>query len=393
MPEAMALEFFYSQRNDGQYLSKTPKERPFPIAKDMHGREMLTASEGYYDENKDIDTVMRVGRVVYHLKADSVVAILPVDSTGYRQDLPSRWMSEDPVKHPYQSPYVGFNNNPIFLIDPNGTSAGRYLDQETGSEIHNDGIDDNKVYMVSMSAQDAQTFKGMDSQKRTNFLQANTLPKNGLDLGNQKSSNTDVRDLTRDMDLTYTDLLNRTHWIYGEGAGTAENKEGFASQRQAARAYAHVQANVYSDNIRQNDPEKVLFDGLLNLGPGKSGLNLLNSAEFTSNNKGPYGIFYQARLLARDRPSTNHNSITSNTVNHNTIIQQARGSGILFSEIMKAVSGVSKDPTQGANQWRGGDKAYEKVSNYKSGYLLKTFSSFKSSIGRLLLRLQIKSIA
>jgi len=42
---------------------------------------------------------------------------------------------------------VGFDNNPIFLIDPNGTSAGDYYSRD-GTHLGNDGKDDNKVYTV-----------------------------------------------------------------------------------------------------------------------------------------------------------------------------------------------------------------------------------------------------
>jgi len=104
MPESMALEFLYSQRNDGQYLSKTPKERRFPIAKDPYGREMLTASGGYYDENKDLDTVMRVGRVVYHLKADRCSAHFAGRqhgvSAGSAEPMDERRPGQAPISEP-----------------------------------------------------------------------------------------------------------------------------------------------------------------------------------------------------------------------------------------------------------------------------------------------------
>ena len=32
----------------------------------------------------------------------------------------SRWLSIDPVVHPYESPYVGLGNNPILFVDPDG---------------------------------------------------------------------------------------------------------------------------------------------------------------------------------------------------------------------------------------------------------------------------------
>jgi RHS repeat-associated protein len=42
-----------------------------------------------------------------------------------------RWLSTDPVTHSSQSPYTGFDNNPIFYIDPLGTTTDDYkVDQE-----------------------------------------------------------------------------------------------------------------------------------------------------------------------------------------------------------------------------------------------------------------------
>ena len=43
-----------------------------------------------------------------------------------------RWLSLDPLmaKYPHQSPYVAFNNNPIYFIDPNGLEAIVEVDKE-----------------------------------------------------------------------------------------------------------------------------------------------------------------------------------------------------------------------------------------------------------------------
>jgi RHS repeat-associated protein len=41
-----------------------------------------------------------------------------------------RWVSQDPVTQPYQSPYCGLNNSPIYLLDPNGEKVGAEIDKK-----------------------------------------------------------------------------------------------------------------------------------------------------------------------------------------------------------------------------------------------------------------------
>ena len=42
-----------------------------------------------------------------------------------------RWLSIDPIVHPWESPYVGFNNNPIAIADPSGLE-GENATEKTG---------------------------------------------------------------------------------------------------------------------------------------------------------------------------------------------------------------------------------------------------------------------
>ena len=63
------------------------------------------------------------------------------------------WLSVDPLADdaPGWTPYRYCFNNPIRLIDPNGTFEGDYLNSD-GVKIGDDGIDDKKVYYVNTTA-------------------------------------------------------------------------------------------------------------------------------------------------------------------------------------------------------------------------------------------------
>jgi hypothetical protein len=76
----------------------------------------------------------------------------------------SKWFSTDPVTHPHQSPYATFDSNPIFFIDPTGTTAGIYLDED-GNQIGDDGIDDGKRYIVNTTASKSEIHPELNMAK------------------------------------------------------------------------------------------------------------------------------------------------------------------------------------------------------------------------------------
>ena len=67
-------------------------------------------------------------------------------TTEFRQYDPrlGRWLSLDPLmmQFPDMSPYVAFDNNPIYYVDPFGLSAGG---PPEGSENEGDQMDNGKL--------------------------------------------------------------------------------------------------------------------------------------------------------------------------------------------------------------------------------------------------------
>lgn len=60
-----------------------------------------------------------------------------------------RWLSVDPIAHHYQSPYCSMDNNPIYYVDPDGTTVNGDYYNKKGKHLGSDGKDDDKVYVVS----------------------------------------------------------------------------------------------------------------------------------------------------------------------------------------------------------------------------------------------------
>lgn len=118
----------------------------------------------------------------------------------YDGRLGRRW-NLDPIYKPWLTNYHAFSDNPILKIDNNGDSDGDFYTKE-GKYIGNDGINDNKAYVV-----DNEYF-----DKNNNSI------KNKVDWGNVKNSKNTIN-LTEKYGMTNTDLLNRAHWAFGEGGG------------------------------------------------------------------------------------------------------------------------------------------------------------------------------
>lgn len=87
--------------------------------------KVLTLSNGKYAEFFDMDTVQRIGSVLFNIRQKKIVRLLNADSTftmASDNSSVNRWYSVDPKSdmRVSLSPYNFVQNNPIFRIDPNG---------------------------------------------------------------------------------------------------------------------------------------------------------------------------------------------------------------------------------------------------------------------------------
>jgi Bacterial toxin 23 len=84
--------------------------------------KVLTLSNGKYNESFPNDSIMRIGSVLYNRNTGELVAVIPPDTLQPRTDVPSRWLSIDPLAHKFAawSPYNFVMNNPVVMTDPDG---------------------------------------------------------------------------------------------------------------------------------------------------------------------------------------------------------------------------------------------------------------------------------
>ncbi|MFY7937495.1 MAG: hypothetical protein ACOVOQ_08960 [Flavobacterium sp.] len=97
-----------------------------PFAKFGYKGKVATLSKGKYLEVHDLDSIVTIGSIRYHVDKKQIVGNIVIDTTDmYARpigDTPSRWLSPDPLSEefPDWSPYTMSFNNPIKYFDPDG---------------------------------------------------------------------------------------------------------------------------------------------------------------------------------------------------------------------------------------------------------------------------------
>ncbi len=114
-------------------LSKEEKERREkniqagnPFAEFGYKAKVATLSKGKYLEVHDLDSIVKIGSSLWHVRKQKIVGNVQQDTTDiYRQPLfetAGRWLSPDPLaeEFPEWSPYNFVENNPLRMVDPTG---------------------------------------------------------------------------------------------------------------------------------------------------------------------------------------------------------------------------------------------------------------------------------
>ncbi|MPT36611.1 MAG: hypothetical protein E2604_16350 [Flavobacterium sp.] len=160
-------------------LSKEEKERrekniqaANPFAKFGYKAKVATLSKGKYLEVHDLDSIVTIGSVRFHVDRKEIVGFIEPDTINgeYARpvgDIASRWLSPDPLaeEFPSWSPYTFVYNNPLKFTDPTGMApeAVDFKPDRNGNLIVEKGDTAEKLkqqYGVTVADKDFQFKEG-----------------------------------------------------------------------------------------------------------------------------------------------------------------------------------------------------------------------------------------
>jgi uncharacterized protein RhaS with RHS repeats len=110
-----------------------------PFAKFGYKGKVATLSKGKYLEVHDLDSIVTIGSIRYHVDRKQIFGNIVIDTTDmYARpigDTPSRWLSPDPLSEefPDWTPYRYGFNNPLRYTDPTGLLEDDYTTKQDGS--------------------------------------------------------------------------------------------------------------------------------------------------------------------------------------------------------------------------------------------------------------------
>ncbi|OAE90378.1 HNH endonuclease [Flavobacterium psychrophilum] len=125
--------FSFSVLSAQEKLTKEEKERREkniqagnPFKQFGYKAKVATLSKGKYLEFHDLDSIVTIGTMRWHVEKEQIVAQIVQDTLNPDAqpigDRAGRWMSPDPLSEefPDYSPYTFVENNPLRLVDPDG---------------------------------------------------------------------------------------------------------------------------------------------------------------------------------------------------------------------------------------------------------------------------------
>jgi RHS repeat-associated protein len=116
-----------------------------------------------------------------------------------------RWLSTDPVTHSSQSPYTGFDNNPILLVDPSGMDS----EPPTPSDDTHSGIaeGEHSIEAITIKAEPRLEVKNYHENKRASAY--NKVQELKFKISQLEEIKDDVKELGGDMEARYKSILKR----------------------------------------------------------------------------------------------------------------------------------------------------------------------------------------
>lgn len=197
-------------------LSKQEKERREkniqagnPFAEFGYKAKVATLSKGKYLEVHDLDSIVKIGSSLWHVRKRKIVGNVEQDTTDiYRQPLfetAGRWLSPDPLAEeaPDWTPYRFAFNNPLSFVDPDGLYEWR-VNSETGEYERFGDKGGNEEQYIFFN----------DDKEATNVMKGETIYVGAAALNRYKDGEVSYAVSTKDL---WSDLPDEYQGAYTTG--------------------------------------------------------------------------------------------------------------------------------------------------------------------------------
>jgi hypothetical protein len=289
----LILLFSFSVLSAQEKLSEKEKEHREnniqsgnPFNRFGYKAKVATLSKGKYLEFHDIDSIVTIGTVRWHVNKKEIVGRIVPDSLNPDNqpigDRAGRWITPDPLSEefPSWSPYNMCYDNPVNLLDPDGRAPQDIIVLGNSSGAKGVGhqavlIGDNKRGWMYISKDGAaksgdtygesrwtaKVFKSVDEFKNSahNFELADST--NHSKVGGGEESNMKFK-----LDENGNKIQRYDQAFYIKTDGTHDNEAGIAAIRKADQAYSLTTSDC-SDilttvlNIARDENGKQLSNG------------------------------------------------------------------------------------------------------------------------------------
>jgi len=208
--------FSFSVLSAQEKLSKEEKARREkniqagnPFAQFGYKAKIATLSKGKYLEFHDLDSIVTIGTVRWHVYKNEIVGRIVQDSINPDAqpigDRAGRWISPDPLSEEFSSwsPYNFCYNNPVNFVDPDGRSGEPVLNMQNKTIT----VTSNLIYYGGAGSTELARQSALDIQNQWNG--ANSVVNiGGVDFKVNFVINGEYRNVSADEISNNTDIKN-----------------------------------------------------------------------------------------------------------------------------------------------------------------------------------------
>jgi hypothetical protein len=236
----LILLFSFSMLSAQEKLSEKEKERREkniqsgnPFKKFGYKAKVATLSNGKYLEFHDLDSIVTIGTVRWHVYKSEIVGRIVPDSLNPDNqtigDRAGRWITPDPLSEefPSWSPYNMCYDNPVKFVDPDGRAPEWILGTDGKAVTHTTNSDGSIKWSPNASA---------ETQRIGNSLNNTTTGKSQLEKLEKSDIKVSLSISLKDKTTRDGNKVSRTYGetLQGSKDGTKADKNGNYSIKEAS---------------------------------------------------------------------------------------------------------------------------------------------------------------